>query len=152
MPSRNQGLPYSRGTWNHTWRTPAYILSSPGRRAGQVLTNQVVYDVGERPDHRNAEERDAEENDVEDSHRDHVRQPDPPAVHHPRVGVHLAVCHANVHPGADKWRLPEVSSERFSQISAIPNPVRALGVAPHPRSSCSTSHAGLPMCLTPTHR
>lgn len=55
-------------------------------------------DVGERPHHGDAEEGDAEEDDVERRHRDDVGQPDPTAAHHPRVGVHLTVCHADVHP------------------------------------------------------
>lgn len=62
-------------------------------------THKVVYDVGESPHHRHAEEGDAEQHDVKDADAERVGQPDPPAVHDPSVGVHLTVCHTHVHSG-----------------------------------------------------
>ena len=54
-------------------------------------------EVGEGPDHRNAGERNAEQDDVKQADAQDVGEPDTPAVHHPGVGVHLAVCCAHVH-------------------------------------------------------
>lgn len=58
-----------------------------------------MYDVGESPHHRHAEEGDTQQHDVKDPHAEGVRQPDPPTVHDPGVGVHLTVCHTHVHSG-----------------------------------------------------
>lgn len=94
---------------SHTWgrgaapstaaltRLTNACTAAPGG-SSRAATHQVVDDVGERPHHGDAEEGDAEEDDVERRHRDDVGQPDPTAAHHPRVGVHLTVCHADVHP------------------------------------------------------
>lgn len=64
------------------------------------LPYQVVDDVGEGPDHGDAEEGDAEQHDVQQPDAQHVGQPDAAAVHHPRVGVHLAVRRPHVHPAS----------------------------------------------------
>lgn len=54
-------------------------------------------DVGEGPDEWNGEKRNAEQDDVQCDGQEEIREPDPPAVHHPCVGVHLAVSYANIH-------------------------------------------------------
>ena len=61
------------------------------------LTDQVVDDVGERPDERHSEERNAEQDDVQHNGQQQVGEPYSSAVHHPRVGVHLAVSYAHIH-------------------------------------------------------
>lgn len=72
------------------------------RHADNTLnTDQVVYDVGEGPHHRHAEEGDAQQHDVKDPDAERIRQPDPPTVHDPGVGVHLTVCHTYVHSGLE---------------------------------------------------
>lgn len=64
----------------------------------QQVHHQVVQDVGERPDHGDAEHGDAEQDDVQGAHRQPVGQPAAAAARHARVGVQLAVRHAHVHP------------------------------------------------------
>lgn len=64
----------------------------------QAGSHQVVDEVGEGPDDRDAHKGDAQQHDVEEPDGQHVRQPDAAAVHHPRVGVHLTVCRAHIHP------------------------------------------------------
>lgn len=64
------------------------------------LPYQVVDDVGESPDHGDAEEGDAQEHDVQQPDAQHVGQPDAAAVHDSGVGVHLAVRRSHVHPGS----------------------------------------------------
>lgn len=54
-------------------------------------------DVSEGPDERNSEEGNAEKNDVQDNSEEEVGEPYSSAVHHPGVGVHLAVSHAHIH-------------------------------------------------------
>ena len=54
-------------------------------------------EVGERPDHRHADEGDAEQDDVQQANAEQVGEPHAPAAHHPRVGVDLAVRRAHVH-------------------------------------------------------
>ncbi|KAG9343770.1 hypothetical protein JZ751_013151 [Albula glossodonta] len=56
-----------------------------------LLSHQVVDEVGEGPDHWHAGKGDAEKDNVEQADAQHIGQPDAPAVHYPRVGVHLAV-------------------------------------------------------------
>lgn len=58
-----------------------------------------MYDVGERPDERHAEEGNAEEDHMQHDGQQQVSQPDAATVHHLRVGVDLAVSHAHVHLG-----------------------------------------------------
>lgn len=58
-------------------------------------------EVGEGPDHRDADEGDAEQDDVEKADAQQVGQPHAPAAHDPRVGVHLAVSGAHIHPGTE---------------------------------------------------
>ena len=65
-----------------------------------MSTDQIVNEVGEGPDDGNADEGDAEQDDVEQADAQDVGQPHPPAVHHPGVGVHLAVRRAHVHGGS----------------------------------------------------
>lgn len=71
-------------------------------------THQVVYEVGEGPDHGHTGEGDAEQDDMQQADAQEVGEPDAPAVHYPRVGVHLAVCRAHVHDVT----LPRSSSAR----------------------------------------
>ena len=59
--------------------------------------HQVVDDIGEGPDQRHGDEGDAEQHHVQHYGQQQVAQPDAPAVHHPRVGVDLAVSYAHVH-------------------------------------------------------
>lgn len=54
-------------------------------------------DVGKGPDERHREERYAEQDDMQHNGQEQVGEPNPPAVHHPRVGVHLAVSYAHIH-------------------------------------------------------
>lgn len=54
-------------------------------------------DVGEGPDERHSEERNAEQDDVQHNGQQQVGEPYSSAVHHPRVGVHLAVSYAHIH-------------------------------------------------------
>lgn len=69
----------------------------PLHRVQKEVHAQVVEEVGECPDHRNAGEGDTEQDDVQQANPEDVGQPDTPAVHHPRVGVDLAVRRAHVH-------------------------------------------------------
>lgn len=55
-------------------------------------------DVSKCPDKRNSEERNAEEDNVQHNGQEQIGEPNPSAVHHPRVGVHLAVSYAHIHP------------------------------------------------------
>lgn len=66
----------------------------------RALPYQVVDDVGESPDHRDAEEGDAQQHDVQQPDAQHVGQPDAAAVHDPGVGVHLTVRRPHVHPAS----------------------------------------------------
>lgn len=61
-------------------------------------------EVGEGPDHGHAGEWDAEQDDVQQADAQDVGQPHPSAVHHARVGVHLAVSRAHVHDAAAPTR------------------------------------------------
>lgn len=61
------------------------------------VTDQVVDDVSKGPNKWNGEEGNAEKNDVQDNSQKQVGEPYSSAVHHPRVGVHLAVSHAHIH-------------------------------------------------------
>lgn len=54
-------------------------------------------DVGKSPDERDGEERNAEQDDVQHDGQQQVGEPNSSAVHHPRVGVHLAVSYAHIH-------------------------------------------------------
>lgn len=54
-------------------------------------------DIGEGPDKRHSEERNAEQDDVQHNGQQQIGEPDPSAVHHPSVGVHLTVSYANIH-------------------------------------------------------
>lgn len=62
--------------------------------------HQVMDDVGQGPDNRNAEEADAESNRMQQSYQDDVGQPGALAIHHSSVGVYFAVCYPHVHPTA----------------------------------------------------
>lgn len=74
-------------------------MSKPygGSKARGNSSHQIVDEVGEGPDDRDADEGDAEQDDVQQADAQDVRQPDAPAVHHPGVRVHLAVSRAHVH-------------------------------------------------------
>lgn len=61
-------------------------------------------EVGEGPDHGHAGKGDAEQDDVQQADAQDVGQPHPSAVHHARVGVHLAVSRAHVHDAAPPTR------------------------------------------------
>lgn len=75
--------------------------SSPQGQGGQKAgPYHVVDEVGEGPDNRNAHKGDAEQHDVEKPNGQHIGEPDAPAVHYTRVGVHLAVRRAHIHPAA----------------------------------------------------
>lgn len=63
-----------------------------------IWTDQVVDDIGESPDERHSEEGNAEQDDVQHDGQQQVGEPYSSAVHHPRVGVHLAVSYAHIHP------------------------------------------------------
>lgn len=54
-------------------------------------------DVSKGPNKWNSEEGNAEKNDVQDNSQKQIGEPYSSAVHHPRVGVHLAVSHAHIH-------------------------------------------------------
>lgn len=56
-------------------------------------------EVGQGPHHWHAGEGDAEQDDMQQADTQDVGEPDPPAVHHPCVGVHLTVSRAHVHDG-----------------------------------------------------
>lgn len=74
-------------------------LTSVGDYGQFVLTDQIVDEVCEGPNHGNADEGNTEQDDVQEADAQDVRQPDSPAVHHAGVGVHLAVCRAHIHGG-----------------------------------------------------
>lgn len=69
-------------------------------------TDQVVDDVGEGPDERHGEEGNAEQDDVQHDGQQQVGEPYPSAVHHPRVGVHLAVSYAHIHLQRGQHAIP----------------------------------------------
>lgn len=69
--------------------------------------------ICESPDDRDAEERNAQEHDVKHSDSERVRQPDPPTVHDPGVGVPLAVGDANVHPNLLREHLDRSHSNTY---------------------------------------
>lgn len=71
----------------------------PFDRVQQEVHAQVVNEVGEGPDDGDAGEGYAEQDDVQEADAQDVGQPHPSAVHHPGVGVHLAVRRAHVHDG-----------------------------------------------------
>lgn len=54
-------------------------------------------EVGESPDDGDAGERDAEQDEMKEADAQDVGQPHAPAVHHPGVGVHLAVGRPHIH-------------------------------------------------------
>lgn len=60
---------------------------------------QIVNEVGEGPHHGDAGEGDAEKDHMQEADAQDVRQPHSSAVHHPGVGVDLAVCRAHIHDG-----------------------------------------------------
>lgn len=84
--SDRQKLLVSLHTWNKQHGTSA-----------STVTDQVVDDISKGPNKWNSEEGDAEQNDVQDNSQEEVGEPYSPAVHHPGVGVHLAVSHAHIH-------------------------------------------------------
>lgn len=59
--------------------------------------DQIMDDICEGPDKRHREDRDAQQDDVQHGDQQQVGQPDPSAVHDPRVGVYLTVSHAHIH-------------------------------------------------------
>lgn len=61
------------------------------------VTDQVVDDVSKGPNKWNSEEGNAEKNDVQGNSQKEIGEPYSSAVHHPGVGVHLAVSHAHIH-------------------------------------------------------
>lgn len=61
------------------------------------FTDQIVDDVSQCPDQRDSEEGDAEQDDVQHDSEQQIGEPYPSAVHHPRVGVYLAVSDAHIH-------------------------------------------------------
>lgn len=69
-------------------------LNNPTAR---TVTDQVVDDIGQGPNKWNGEEGNAEQDDVQDNGEEEIREPYSSAVHHPGVGVHLAVSNAHVH-------------------------------------------------------
>lgn len=69
-------------------------LNKPTARA---VTDQVVDDICKGPNKWNSEEGNAEQDDVQDNRQEEISEPYASAVHHPGVGVHLAVSHAHVH-------------------------------------------------------
>lgn len=83
----------------------------------------VVNDVGESPNHGDAEEGDAQEHNVQQADAQDVGQPDAAAVHDAGVGVHLAVRCSHVHVGSCVKRAPlEIKQSRVStRITATPN-------------------------------
>lgn len=54
-------------------------------------------DIGKGPDEWHSEERNAEQDNVQHNSQQEVGEPYSSAVHHPRVGVHLAVSYAHIH-------------------------------------------------------
>lgn len=62
-----------------------------------ALAYQVVDDISKSPDKWHGEEGNAEQYDVQHDGQEEVGEPDSSAVHHPRVGVHLAVSYAHIH-------------------------------------------------------
>lgn len=76
------------------------MASSPQGQSAVAPTYHVVDDVGESPDHRDAEEGDAEKDHMQQADPQHVGEPDAPAVHDTGVGVHLAVSCPHVHAGS----------------------------------------------------
>lgn len=74
-------------------------------------------DVGESPNHGDAEEGDAEEHDVQQPDAKDVGQPDAPAVHHTRVGVHLAVRRSHVHVGSCLHPLKQNQTQVSAQVT-----------------------------------
>lgn len=65
----------------------------------QEVHAQIMDEIGEGPDHRYAGEGNAKQYDVQEANSKDVGEPDPSTVHHPGVGVHLAVCCAHIHDG-----------------------------------------------------
>lgn len=63
----------------------------------EEVHTQIVYEVGEGPDHWDAGEGNAEQDDVQEADAQDVRQPHPSAVHHAGVWIHLAVRRAHIH-------------------------------------------------------
>lgn len=74
-----------------------------------IWTDQVVDDIGKGPDERHSEEGNAEQDDVQHDGQQQVGEPYSSAVHHPRVGVHLAVSYAHIHPEHTKRGRQNVS-------------------------------------------
>lgn len=54
-------------------------------------------DIGQGPNKWNGEEGNAEQDDVQDNGQKEISEPYSSAVHHPGVGVHLAVSNAHIH-------------------------------------------------------
>lgn len=78
---------------------------------GLSCAHQVMDDVGQGPDDRNAEEGDAEESHMQQSYQDDIGQPDAPAVHHSRVGIHFTVRYPHIHPARVRgWARQESNS------------------------------------------
>jgi len=71
----------------------------PAHTHTHTHTDQIVNEVGEGPDRGDAGEGHAEQDDMQEADAQDVGQPHAPAVHHPGVGVHLAVRRAHVHGG-----------------------------------------------------
>lgn len=88
----------------------------------RVVAHQVVDQVGEGPDHGNADHGDAEQDDVEQPDAQDVGQPHAPAVHHPGVGVDLAVRRAHVHVQHLLPTPPPHRTRRFKAFLSAPPP------------------------------
>lgn len=84
----------------------------PFDRVKKEVHAQIVYEVGESPDHRYAGEGNAEQDDVQEADAQDVGEPHPSAVHHPGVWVHLAVRCAHVHDGGGATSKEPGSAEK----------------------------------------
>lgn len=138
----------------HVWG--ARPTPQPHQRAAHtagVGPHHVVDEVGEGPDDRHADKGDAEQNDMEKPDGQHIGQPDAAAVHHPRVGVHLTVRRAHVHPAAPLLPLLCKQAAQERQVTPLPCPLtpsksRGVGGSALPNNSrqfcCFDSQAKRP--------
>lgn len=85
-------------------------------------------EVGKSPDDRDAHEGDAEQHNMEKPDGQDIGEPDAAAVHHPRVGVHLAVRGAHIHPAAPLLPLLCKQATQVRQVTPLSLPPHSLQV------------------------
>lgn len=117
--------------------------------------HQVVDDVGQGPDDRDAEEGDAEQDHMQQRHQEDVGQPDAPAVHHAGVGVHLAVGHPHVHPAGlgvgreSAQALPPPTAPGGRSVSSLEQPGSGGTEGVEPLGPAAVGASARPLPLQP---